>query len=497
MLELSVLLVAAAVAVGGGLVVCRPRALAWPHPGALLPGAVVAVALGLGGAAMLGAAPLDAQGARAGAVLAVSALWGAITCELARTLSSAAAVATGPRATRAAGAMALAEGTVMLGLAIALLAVGLATGALRGDEAPVPAFALVAVGYAGGACARPDADALAPSGAALDAAGHAVVAVAVFLRNGVALRAGPVATSAVGLVVLAPTVRTLALLSVGGAAISARPEGDGAVERGLHVAFSLLVLVVGVAAFALTGVFWPSVLFCGACGVAIVLGLHRTRAGGPRWVHLAVGGAPLFAAAVVAWRTGLVSPFALGALGCAAGAQAARSATRWAAAARGEPQDGAGIAATLLGALVLAYAIDGAGVIVACRRWASGEHLPFEDAATLLARCEGARVIRGGADLLRPGVAVGIVAGAVAALDAMRSPPIRQRDLGLVLVVVLATALSMRIVFGDGSALLAAFVLAAIGVELMARALRPPTAEAESRLRWLAALCLGIAPLVA
>jgi hypothetical protein len=497
MLELSVLLVAAAVAVGGAVVACRPRAVAWPRPGALIAGLIVAVALGFVGAATLGASPVDAEGVRAGVVLASSAAWGAITCEFARVLAAAAAQASASEAARAAGALALGEGLVLAGLAGALLVAGFVTGALLGGDGPAPALALVAVGYAAGACARPDPDALAPASAALDAAAHALVAVAVFLRNGVALRAGPVATSAVGLVVLAPTVRALALLAVGGAALSARPEGEAAVERSLHVAFSLLVLAVGAAAFGLAGVFWPSLLFCGASGVAIVLGLHRTRAGGPRWLHIAVAGAPLFAAWIVAWRTGLVSSLALGVLGCAAGAQAARTATRWASAARGEANDGAGVAATFLGAIVLAHAVDGAGVLVACRRWASGEHLPFEDAATLLARCEGARVVRGGADLLRPGVVVGLGAGAIAALDTMRSPTRRERDLGLVLVVVLAAALSMRIVFGEGSALLAAFVGGSIAVELLARALRETPREAESRLRWLAALCVAIAPLVA
>lgn len=402
--------------------------------------------------------------------LASSALLGALC-----GLGAPRAAPQGKDVTTAASAIIIEQGIALLGLIAALFVGALASGALRDPQVLAPALPALAIGFAAGAqVGRSERVARVAAETAI-----AMIPLAMlFERNALLLRAGPIATSAIGLFALPIGVRALGLVALG-ASTTAR-------ARAGYVFASLMAIAVLGAAFVMAGVFWPSALFCGVAGVAAALFVWRAGSlGGTAIAAFAAIAGSLLASVVVAERTGLAHPSLLAVTLVVVALSACAEALEAL-----EPDDRGFTrrAATLALAPLAAIAVSSVGTSAACARWASSEMLPSADAAVVLAKCESAKIAAQHVDLLHPSVALGAGAGALLAWETREDDSVITGPLRV--AVVLAIGVGLRLGFGTGAPAMAALCAAAL-VVAMTSSVRQRTAHA------LTALAIALAPLYA
>jgi hypothetical protein len=425
----------------------------------------------------------------AGAWLGGSALAGSVFATLAAFLapSPPADHAIDDVAGRALG-LVIEQGVVLVGVSAALFVGCALTGALRDPQTLAPAAPLLVVGFAAGAQAAP------PSRGRRVAVEIVLVMVplaALFQRNAAVLRAGPVATSALGLFVLPVAVRALGLVALGASSVAARrqrnEEAGAASARASWVFASLMALAVLGASFTMAGVFWPSALFCGVAGVAASLVVWRaSRSGATAITALAAASGAFLASVAVGERTGLVRSVAFSIPLVCMGLSASGDAFE----ALDVPNAWSRLVTTLALAPLALLAIADETTRAACTRWAIAERLPQTDPATLLSKCTAARVAVDRVDLLHPAVMLGVATGAVLVWDT------GEEDGAIVPAIRIAAALAalvgLRLAFGTGGPAAAALVSSALVTAAIARG------EMRGRVAYaLAAVALGLAAVYA
>jgi hypothetical protein len=375
------------------------------------------------------------------------------------------------------------DGIALLGITTAVFAAAAISGAFRDAQVLAPAAPGLVVGVAVGAqVGRSERVARITSECVL----MMIPLAMLFQRNALLLRAGPVATSAMGLFVVPIAMRALGLVALGASAVAARGPRDAG-PRLVYVFASLMTLAVLGAAFVMAGLFWPSALFCGVAGVAAALLCWRAgrRGGTPIGAFAGVAGA-VVASVVVAERTGLSHsvPLAL----CLVATTIASSAGAFEALDPDGDRDYTRTVSTLVLAPVALLAVADASTDAACSRWAAMELLPASDAAVLLAKCEAAKLAAQHVDLLHPSVALGAAAGAVMVRETREDESLIMSPVRI--AVAIAIAVGLRLAFGTAGPAMAALVAGAL-VAAWSNGARRRAAQA------LAALSLALAPLYA
>lgn len=459
MYELLLVVVASAAGLGLGLAVARPTSRPRPDLARVANVCALAAALLLATALGAGPTPFARSSLIEGGWTAGACLIGAVVAELG-------AFAAGPRdehadARRAAARTILVQACVVMGLGLTLLASCALTGALRHPETLAPGAPRLVVGFAAGAALS---DAVAAE-VAIEAVLAMIPLAALFEHNAAILREGPVATSAIGLFALPLAVRALGLLALGAAATALPTGARDHTGRGAWVFVTLAALATFGASYALAGVFWPTLLFCGVAGLGAALAAWRASAHrSTAWLPLAAVGAAVVASVAVAARTGLAHSVNLALPLVVVGARLLVFSV--------ETLDHTPRAALhVVGAALLAplglLATADAATATSCARWAARDLLPNADPAALLARCESARLAVDHVDLLSPATLVGAAVGAVLVLDAPENEsPITRGARGLVAVVA---CVAMRLAFDSGGTAAAALVGAVLLTAALAR----------------------------